>query len=230
MELYVEQDEAKQILISVLALAVSFTILYSGGIDSLVKYPLAFIMFAVLSLVTVGSGFILHEMAHKLAAIRYGAYARFNMWLQGLAFMLISSFFGVLFAAPGAVYIYSQRITKEQNGIISFVGPLVNIGIAVLFLILNVLKPVSFSFPFFDKPFPIWEFGIQINVMLGLFNMIPAFPLDGSKVFAWNKVVWGVFIAIALLFGLAVFGIGVIISWLFLLVVTLIISRLVFRK
>ncbi len=229
MQIYVEEDEAKQILISVLALSVAFTILYSGGISEALRYPTAFLVFVALSLVTVGSGFILHEMAHKLLAIRYGAYARFNMWMQGLVLMFITSLFGFLFAAPGAVYIYSQRITQRQNGMISLVGPLVNVALALVFLVLQAIRPVTFNFPFFNEPFPVWQFGVQINTILALFNMIPAFPLDGSKVFAWSKVAWGAFIAITLLFGLIVFGVGLVLSWLMLLLIMLALSRLIFR-
>ena len=225
---YIEADEAKHIIISVIALSFAFTILYTGGIGSALEHPSAFFLFGLLSMVTVGSGFILHEMAHKVAAIHYGAYARFTMWMQGLVLMVITSLFGFLFAAPGAVYIYSQQITKKENGIISIVGPLVNIAIAVIFLLLNLIKPILFNFPFFGTPFSIWEFGARINIMLGLFNMIPAFPLDGSKVFMWNKFVWGAFIGITLLFGVKLFGIGLVISWGILLVLALLFSKLLF--
>ena len=34
------------------------------------------------------------------------------------------------------------------------------------------------------------QVGVQINLLLGAFNMIPYFILDGQKVFAWDKRVW----------------------------------------
>ncbi|MEM3799995.1 MAG: site-2 protease family protein, partial [Thermoprotei archaeon] len=32
----------------------------------------------------------------------------------------------------------------------------------------------------------------SINVFLGFFNILPIPPLDGQKVFAWSKPVWGI--------------------------------------
>ena len=176
----------------------------------------------------MGSGFILHEMAHKVVAIHYGASARFTMWIQGLVLTMVTSLFGFLFAAPGAVYIYSQHITKKENGIISIVGPMVNIVIAIVFLILHAVKPVLFNFPFLTAPFSIWEFGAYINIVLGLFNMIPVFPLDGSKVFMWNRGVWTLFIALVLIIGWKLFGIELVIGWALLLIIALAFSKMIF--
>ncbi|MEM0073180.1 MAG: site-2 protease family protein, partial [Thermoplasmatales archaeon] len=36
-----------------------------------------------------------------------------------------------------------------------------------------------------------------INIWLGFFNLIPIPPLDGSKVFAWDRRNWAVIFAIA---------------------------------
>src|SRR3989338_10191438 len=125
-QFYIDEEEAKQILICVIAISLAFTILYAKP-AAFLSYPKEFIFLAALCIVTVGSGFILHEMAHKIVAIYYGAHARFQMWTQGLVLMFITSFFGFLFAAPGAVYIYAQKISKKENGIISLVGPFVNV-------------------------------------------------------------------------------------------------------
>ncbi len=225
---YVDDDEARQILISVVSISLAFTILYAG-VGSLFKYTKQFMFFASLAVITVGSGFILHEMAHKIAATYYGAYARFQMWLHGILIMFLTSIFGFLFAAPGAVYIYSSSITKKENGIISLVGPIVNVLIAAIFVLLETVKPITFYFSFVRDSLHIWNFGAQINVILALFNMLPIFPLDGSKVFKWNVFVWAGFILLAMAFGYFVFGsIGIIYTFGTLLVISLILSRMIF--
>ncbi len=38
--------------------------------------------------------------------------------------------------------------------------------------------------------------GFQINMWLGLFNMIPFWLLDGKKIFAWDPKIWAVMTAI----------------------------------
>jgi Zn-dependent protease len=136
----------------------------------------------VISLVAVGPGFVLHEMSHKFAARRYGHWAEFRMWPLGLLLALVTSIFGLIFAAPGATYISGLGITREQNGKISIAGPLTNVAVALVFS------------PFFVFGSGFWAwlgyFGVYINVFLAMFNMLPIMPLDGAKVFAWNKLGW----------------------------------------
>ncbi|MFA5077161.1 MAG: site-2 protease family protein, partial [Candidatus Micrarchaeia archaeon] len=129
-------------------------------------------------------------------AMKFGGYAEFKMWAQGLILALVlATFLGVVFAAPGAVYIYAPRITRKQNGLISLAGPLVNLILSVIFLALALLIPLSFG------SMNIWYFASKINVWLGMFNMVPVYPLDGSKILDWNIFVWGAFAAMfALLF------------------------------
>ncbi len=239
--LYFDKNEIIHIVISVLAISLGFTIVFAG-IGGLLSSPREFIAFMILSLVTVGSGFILHEMGHKLVAIYYGASARFIMWTNGLILMLVTSLFGVLFAAPGAVYIYSNKITKTENGIISLVGPMINLGLTFFFILLNFIAPITQYFTFLAARgldihgfgitngglLHVWIFGAAINLMLGLFNMIPAFPLDGSKVFAWNKPVWAVLILFMLGFGSILISPSIIISFGLLLIIALVFSKLAF--
>ncbi len=223
----IERDEIIHILISVSAISLAFSIAYAD-ISSIPKYPFDFLKFVLFSFVAIGIGFILHEMGHKVVGIYYGAQARFVMWVQGLGLMLLSSLMGVLFAAPGAVYIFAPNITKKENAIISVTGPLINIAIALVFLFLHSYFPMFFSFAFFNTPLSIWKFGAQVNLMLALFNMIPAFPLDGSKVYAYNPLLWGMVIVCMMLFGIAVFSIGIVISWAIMLLLALFISRVLF--
>ncbi len=234
---YVTTDEAVQILISVLAISFAFSLVFAG-IDGLFRYPKEFFVFVALSLVTIGSGFILHEMSHKLAAVYYGAQAEFRMWTQGIVFMIFTSLMGVLFAAPGAVYIYSRSITRKQNGFISLAGPVMNLAVMTAFIALSVYTPITqyysflHGFHFFgirDGMVYVWEFGVAINLILALFNMIPAFPLDGSKVLAWNPLIWVGFTGFLLFLSAFLFSVGLVISWVMLFAIAIIISRLLFR-
>jgi Zn-dependent protease len=225
--LYLEEDEVVQIIISVVAISFAFALVFAG-VNGMLSSPREFIVFAVLSLVTVGSGFILHEMAHKLVAIYYGARAAFRMWTQGLIFMLVTSVMGVLFAAPGAVYIYSKSITQRQNGIISMAGPLVNVALIGFFMALAALAPVVMHLSFIPGALNVWAFGAKLNLILALFNMIPAFPLDGSKVFGWSKTLWGATVLMLLWLGAVLISPFMLVSWAILLVVALLFSRLAF--
>jgi Zn-dependent protease len=36
------------------------------------------------------------------------------------------------------------------------------------------------------------SYGFVVNLWLAAFNLIPVPPLDGSKVFAWSKLIWAI--------------------------------------
>lgn len=132
---------------------------------------------------TVGIGMLLHEIAHKYVAQRYGCNAEFRANNQMLIFAVASSLlFGLFFAAPGAVWI-SGHVTKEKNGKISLAGPMTNILIALIFLGIQSLNTQNFLAD-------IASFGFQINAWIGLFNMIPFLNFDGEKILAWNKIAY----------------------------------------
>jgi Zn-dependent protease len=196
--------EVRDIIISMLVIAVIFAYLINGRMfnDNLIALIPAL-------LVAVGLGFILHELAHKYMAIRYGFYAEFRMWLEGLIFALFTAFLlGFVFIAPGAVYIHGEYISREQNGKISIVGPLVNIILALFFLILipfinpNPTDLIGFIFA------NIVKFGFIINSILAAFNLIPLGIFDGAKVIKWNPILWGITFAVAIILAVkAYFGI-----------------------
>lgn len=183
--------EIRDLIISFIVIALGFTILYSNG-----DYSHFTLIFPVV-MIGVGAGFIFHELGHKFVAMHYGYYAEYELWPTGLLIALLSSFFGFIFAAPGAVVIYSQGMDEKTNGLISIAGPLVNIALGLIFfLILGSLGDYVYT----DTGaivYLICMLGTRINFFLAAFNLLPIPPLDGSKVMSWSVPIWLITFAVA---------------------------------
>lgn len=182
-EFSIGREELKDIVLSWLAVSVAFGWIMRQAFKEM-AFPQNFLLALVVALLAVGTGFIFHELAHRTLAIRFGARARFIAWKPMLLAALAMAFLiGIVFAAPGAVYIFGRQIDKRQNGLISLAGPAINVltGL-VFFAIAAVLAKSVFA--------TVALLAGVINLQLAWFNLIPIPPLDGSKVFAWNKLVW----------------------------------------
>jgi len=191
--------EIRDLIISFIVIALGFTILYSNG-----DYSHITLIFPVV-MIGVGAGFIFHELGHKFVAMHYGYYAEYELWPTGLLIALASSFFGFIFAAPGAVVIYSQGMDEKTNGLISIAGPLVNIALGLIFfLILGSLGNYVYT-ETGAIVYLICMLGTRINFFLAAFNLLPIPPLDGSKVMSWSVPIWLITFAVAAILVL-VFG------------------------
>ncbi|WP_292728181.1 site-2 protease family protein [Methanoculleus sp.] len=176
--------ERRDLLIAWLAISVAFTLIYiRGGID-----PIGFVFFFVMSLVTVGVAFVLHELAHKFAAMRYGYWAEFKKDNQMLLVAVVmAALVGVVFAAPGATYVYGNA-TRTENGRISAAGPITNLLLCIPFAALWVFGGGGLIGL-------VGLVGLRINAMIAAFNMLPISVLDGRKVLAWNPAIFAVLMA-----------------------------------
>jgi len=205
----VTRREEADLFIAWLAISLSFAIIMiaPGGILSNLAPKVTMaeaVKYLGIAMVTVGIGFILHEMAHKFTAIRYGYWAEFHkdnsMLLVAVA---LASLVGFVFAAPGATVIYTnpydgRGLTREENGKISASGPVVNLLLCVLFAAF-LIPAGGLSSLNGNILAEIGLYGIQINAMIAAFNMLPFGILDGKKVLSWN-------IPVFLLLILAAFG------------------------
>ncbi|WAI02409.1 zinc metalloprotease [Methanogenium organophilum] len=191
----IDREERKDLTVGCLALALAFTLVFiRGGWDSWTDLVVIFII----SIITVGAAFILHEMAHKFMAMRFGYYAAFRkdngMLLMGVA---LAALVGIVFAAPGATVIYAQpgrEMTSRENGIISIAGPAVNLVLGVVFFGILIAGFAVQSIPVIL----LGTMGISVNGMIAFFNLLPISVLDGKKVLAWNPVFFVVAIVLAL--------------------------------
>ena len=182
-------DEIRDLAIAWVALGIAFTVfifvvigrpVFPDMLDALAD-PL-FVEVFLTSMLTVGVGFLLHELAHKVVAVRFGQIAAFKADYGMLAIAIGAALVGFLFAAPGAVY-HRGRISERENGLVSVAGPLTNLGLAVLFAPLALFSGIVGD---------VGTLGVTINCVLAAFNMIPFGPLDGRKVLRWSKPVFAV--------------------------------------
>jgi len=193
----ITKRERFDLVVAWLGITIAFTLAivlsgFSGKID-----PGYFLFIFGAAIVTVGIGFVLHEMAHKFTAIKYGYYAEFrkdNVML--LMAVVLAALVHIVFAAPGATVIYAGGLTREQNGKISAAGPLTNLVLCIPFAALILATPylpgIGAVIGF------VGVMGLQINSMIATFNLLPISILDGRKVLAWNPAIFIAMIAVSI--------------------------------
>lgn len=163
--------EVLDLVIAWLALGLAFTFFFEGR--SVLRDPMAAIRPFALVLITVGAGFLLHELAHKVVAIQFGQVAEFRADYGMLFLAVMGGLVGFIFAAPGAVH-HRGRITPREHGLIAVAGPVTNLALAGLFAVIWPFVPA------------VGALGVGINLLLAGFNMLPIGPLDGRTVLDWN--------------------------------------------
>ena len=194
--------EVIHLAVSVVVLTIAFALVMGarkGALELDVPALLALLPYAA---AVVVPAFIFHELAHKFVAQHKDMWAEFRANFLGLFGGLgLTQLLGFLFAVPGAVNIVGHA-DKRDAGVISIVGPLVNLtlgyGAILLGAVVTIDLPKSSEFGSF------WELVILLNAILAGFNMLPLGPLDGRKVWRWSKLgffgVWALTLALVLLY------------------------------
>jgi Zn-dependent protease/CBS domain-containing protein len=112
----------------------------------------------------------LHEICHSLVAMSYGIEVREI----------------TLLPIGGVASMSSMPEKPSQEFFISIAGPLFNLLVVAVFYIpmKNTLGPeVLFYRPFSTATWPLtFAYMYWINLILAVFNLIPAFPMDGGRV------------------------------------------------
>jgi len=118
---------------------------------------------------------LLHELSHSLVAKAYGLpVRRITLFLFG-----------------GVSNIEREPPTPKIEFLMAVVGPITSILLGMTFLAMAAFSIARSSAPFSDPQTAISQFGPvttllawlgPINILLGLFNLIPGFPLDGGRI------------------------------------------------
>ncbi|MBT5022408.1 site-2 protease family protein [Candidatus Woesearchaeota archaeon] len=132
-----------------------------------------YVVISIVSALMLFISVLLHELSHSLTA------RRFKIKVG----MITLFFFG------GIAHISDDKLTAKSEFWMAIAGPAFSILFALLSWILFKLVMV-FDFVFLEGGSIVLFFLFRLNLMLGIFNMFPGFPLDGGRVF--RSIIWWV--------------------------------------
>jgi Zn-dependent protease len=124
-----------------------------------------------------------HELAHSLVAIS-----------QGVPVRSIT-----LFLFGGVSNIEREPPSPRAEFLITIVGPLTSIVLGVIFILISGIGTLSFGGALQNPGAALANLGPvttlllwlgPINILLGVFNLVPGFPLDGGRVL--RSVLWAI--------------------------------------
>jgi Zn-dependent protease/predicted transcriptional regulator len=125
---------------------------------------------AVVAVIILFASVILHELAHSIMATRYGIRVRQI----------------VLFIFGGVSDIEEEPRDFRKEFKIAIVGPLTSFALAGIFSLLSFLiesiADGNNARIILQATDAILSYAALVNLMLGAFNLIPAFPLDGGRI------------------------------------------------
>ncbi len=117
--------------------------------------PFLFLLFALFYACV-----LLHELAHSITSVKNGVEVRkieVNLLL-------------------GESFIDTEKLTPAQEFYVSAAGPVASILTGLVFGLLAIYAPVGIIRSLVQELF-------ILNVLVGAFNLLPGFPLDGGRVF-----------------------------------------------
>ena len=133
--------------------------------------------------------FMGHELAHKFTAQHYGMWSEFRMNSMGYYLSAIAIIFSIPIFGTGTMYT-SGTTNREHDAKTNLAGPLSNFVFASGLVLIAIVATLSMSGTALGFLIFLVQYGIIINAVLGLFNMIPIQPFDGATVKNWSVPVW----------------------------------------
>lgn len=122
---------------------------------------------------------LIHELAHSILSIKYG--------------VKVDQIILFIFGGISEIKEETRDFRKEFK--IAVIGPLTSFGLAGIFL--SFLLLITFLGPegteaqtYLQVLKGILLYGFIVNILLGVFNLLPAFPMDGGRMLRAALVRW----------------------------------------
>jgi Zn-dependent protease len=134
-------------------------------------------------LIMGGVATIVHELGHRISGRYYGYPSELQLWSLGAVTMLVTAwFFGTVFAQPSRTVMQGMMKKADTHEVIVVIaGPLINLLFAgISFLLLPLGGYLTLM----------GEAGFSMNLLASVCSLIPVKPMDGERVFRWNKLIW----------------------------------------
>lgn len=133
---------------------------------------------------------VLHELSHGWAALRCGdptpALTGHMTWnpLVHMGGMSLAAL-AIVGIAWGAMPVDPSRFRRaKDDALVAFAGPAMNFLLAAVCLVAGALWVSYGGGPNHERFYRFFFLGLQLNIVLGLFNLLPIPPLDGATVLA----------------------------------------------
>lgn len=123
----------------------------------------AYVVFAVVAMLGFFTSLLLHELAHAVVARSYG------VQIKGIT----------LFLFGGVAELENEVPSASVELQVAVAGPAMSIVLGVVFWVLGGVAQAVLNSPALPS---VLIYLATVNIVIAVFNMLPAFPLDGGRV------------------------------------------------
>ena len=130
---------------------------------------ITYVTLAVIAMLGFFGSLLLHELAHSYVARQFGVH------IVGIT----------LFLFGGVAELKTEVPSAKAEVWIALAGPAMSIGLAAVFMVLRDVGGLIGQ-----SPASVLAYLATINLVIAVFNMFPAFPLDGGRVlraYLWHR-------------------------------------------
>jgi hypothetical protein len=161
-------------LIGAAILGGAFTFITSFGL----KIDI-FVTWTIIGAVVV----IVPRAIQYIVAGKNGILADYRLWWGGILIILLTTvIFRNVFGQPVRTEITREdECDKKKLAIVMLAGPLVSILLSSIFLVMYLMKGTYAT---------LGLMGLEMSLLAAVVTFIPISPMEGERVYLWNKIVW----------------------------------------